>query len=74
MSADVLVELGRRSASIFGPGRIIVPALKAAMVPRQWDSRRLCWIVPLTRLDDALAAIEYRSGGVVKIVDQVVNG
>ena len=70
MSAKVRVERQARSGAISGPSHLVVPALKLAHAPRQWDSRRRCWLVPNAHLDDVLAALEYRVGGVtIELVD-----
>lgn len=65
----VKVELGRRSAWIYGRGADVVPALKACRSPRQWNDTLRCWSVPISHVSDVLAAIENRIGGDVEVVE-----
>ncbi len=69
MSNFVKVEVGRRSAWLMGPGNIVVPALKLAQSPRQFDDVRRCWMVPVAYVSDFLAALEYRVGGEAEVCD-----
>lgn len=70
MSAAVRVEVGARTASVFGPGKVVVPAMKLCRTPRQFDDRRRCWLIPVSHASDLIAAIEYRVGGVVDVVNE----
>ncbi len=70
MSAGtVRIEVGRRDAQIRGPGRLVMPALKLVRCRRQWDSAKLCWLVPVDQVSEVIAAIEHRVGGVVEVVN-----
>jgi hypothetical protein len=69
MSAAVRIEAGPRTAHLFGEGRHIVPALKLTRTPRQWDPRRKAWMVSIGRLGDVIAAIEYRLGADVELIE-----
>lgn len=61
--AEVRAEVGRRTVWLFGRAETIVPAIKLARSPRQFDDRRRAWMVPLAFSSDVLAAIEDRVGG-----------
>lgn len=65
--AVVRVEAGRRSGWIYGAGSVVVPALKLVRCPRQWDEVRRGWMVPISQLSDALAALEYRYGANIEL-------
>lgn len=62
-------EIGRRSAWFSGPPEVVVPACKLAQVHRQFDARRRAWMVPVAHASDVIAAIEYRLGGDVTVVE-----
>lgn len=63
MTNLVRVEIGRRSAWLYGEGRHVVPALKLTRCPRQFDDIRRAWMVPVDHVSDLMAAIEHRTGG-----------
>lgn len=64
----VKVEIGpAHTAWLFGDGRVIHPALRAARSPNQWDSRRRAIAVPKKFLDDVMAALELQSGVDVEV-------
>lgn len=68
--AEVRAEQGRRTVWLYGPAAVIVPALKLARSPRQFDDRRRAWMVPRGgHSSDVLAAIEHRGGGDVTVVE-----
>jgi hypothetical protein len=54
----IIVEQTARSGRIFGPVRIIHPAIKQVGCPWQYDHRRHAHLVPVQYLDDVLVAIE----------------
>jgi hypothetical protein len=66
--AEVRAEVGRRTVWLSGRAEIIVPAIKLARSPRQFDDRRRAWMVPVGHSSDVLAAIEHRGGGDVTVV------
>ncbi len=65
----VRVELGRRTAWLFGPG--VTEALRLADSPRMFCAKRRTWCCPLTHLDDVLAVIEGAQGRRVDLVEAV---
>lgn len=67
--AEVRAEIGRRTVWLSGPPEVIVPAIKLARSPRQFDDRRRAWAVPLGHSSDVIAAIEHRGGGDVTVVE-----
>lgn len=69
MSAQVRVELGLRSATVFGAGAVVIPAMKAARIPRQWSDRRHAWQIPVDRVDDLTAVLEHQVGADVELVE-----
>jgi len=68
----IRLEVGRRTAWFYGPGRYVVPALKLVRCPRDWDATRHAWTVPVDHASDILAALEHRIGG-VRIDSSVVD-
>ena len=59
----VRVEIGPAfTAWLYGDGRVIHPAIKAARSPKQWDHRRRAIAVPKKFIDDVMAALELQSG------------
>jgi hypothetical protein len=68
VSTTIRVEKGLRTAWVYGPGRIVVPAMKLTRTRRQWDDNRRAWTVPIGQLSEVLAAIEDRIGGDVELV------
>lgn len=65
----VTVELGRRTAWLYGVG--VYDALVTADVPRMRCARRRTWCCPIDRLDDVLAVIEGLQGRRVDLVQDV---
>ncbi len=63
----VRVELGKRTAWLYGPG--VHDALTVADVPMMRCAKRRTWCCPIDRLDDVLAVIEYRQGRRVDLVE-----
>lgn len=47
-----------RTARLYGPAKVLSPALEHARAPHQYDRERRCYLVPRNRLDDVLVAIE----------------
>jgi hypothetical protein len=69
VTVEVRAEVGRRTVWIYGRPEIVVPAIKLARAPRQFDDRRRAWMVPLAHSSDVLAAIEHRGGGDVTVTE-----
>lgn len=68
MTIKVRAFIGTGHTSwIFGDGRVIHPALRAARSPRQYDTKRRAIAVPTRFLDDVLAALEMQSGVDVEV-------
>jgi hypothetical protein len=54
----VRVEQTRHSGVLYGPVRVVHPAITQTGSPYQYDGLLHAYRVPLQRLDDVLAAIE----------------
>lgn len=67
MTAAVTIEIGPRTAWVHGRHAVIIPGMKAARAPRQWDKQLRCWKVPAQFADDVVAAIELQFGGDVTV-------
>lgn len=67
-AAAVTIELGQRTAWISGHHATVVPAIKAARAPRQWDAARHSWRIPVVFADDVTAAVELQVGGDVEVI------
>lgn len=63
----VRVELGRRTAYLYGPG--VHDALTAAGSPMMRCAVRRTWCCPITHLDDVLAVIEGMQGRRVELIE-----
>lgn len=54
----VRVDQLRHSGVLYGPVRVVAPAIKRVGCSAQYDNRLHAFKVPLQRLDDVMVAIE----------------
>jgi hypothetical protein len=66
---QVRCELVTRSGRFTGDPGLMAAILKRVGCPRQWDSRRRDWSVPLAHVADVIAALEHWAGVDVDLVD-----
>lgn len=52
------VEQTARSGVLYGPVRVVHPAIKAVGCPWQYDHRRHAYLIPRQHIDDVMVAIE----------------
>lgn len=67
--APVRVSMTTRSGRLDGPG--VLAAIEATGVPRMRDVTRQAWLVPIDRLDDVLAHLEYVQRRPIELVEDV---
>jgi len=61
------VETGRRTAWLGIDGAGLVDVMDFVGTPRQWDTQRRQWMVPVDRAADVIAACEHRHGMAVTV-------
>lgn len=64
-SRIITVEVGRRSAWLRGYG--LARVLDEIGSPRMWCPRQKCLTVPVDRVDDVLAIVEFRDRRMVEL-------